>query len=71
MSRRRVSIRIEQLVHIHERRQPAFFTDWDCRLCPAQGCNIDRTAALDTFADHLAKEHRASGGYIRRNRDHV
>lgn len=68
MTRRRISIRIEQLVHIHERRAPAFFVDWEFRLCPIKGCTIERSAALDTFAAHLSQAHRASGGHVRRTK---
>lgn len=63
--RRRVSIRIEHLVTVHERQWPAFFVDWRCRLCHHAGHAIDRTAALDECVEHLAQEHRASGGYRR------
>lgn len=64
--RRRVSIRIEQLVDVHERRQPAFFVDWRCKLCRLAAMALDRTAALDEFARHLTDAHRASGGHRRR-----
>jgi hypothetical protein len=64
--RRRVSIRIEYLVRIKERPEPAFFTDWACRLCPKTGYAVDSSAALDECADHLRESHRASGGRIRR-----
>lgn len=64
--RRRVSIRIEYLVVIKPRPEPAFFVDWRCRLCPHKGYAVDSAAALDEFADHLRDTHRASGGHIRR-----
>jgi len=66
--RRRVSIRIEQLVSITQWPAPAFFCDWRCQIrpCGAKGHAIDTTAALNEFADHLRDSHRASGGRVRR-----
>lgn len=65
--RRRVSIRIEHLVAIAERPEPAFFVDWRCRLCTTvKGYAVDTAAALDEFAEHLREVHRASGGHVRR-----
>ncbi|MGH4011550.1 MAG: hypothetical protein ACRDTH_25860 [Pseudonocardiaceae bacterium] len=67
MTRRQVVfIRIEQLLDIHERRQPAFFVDWRCRLCRFNAGALDRTAALDAAATHLHDAHRAHGGRMRR-----
>lgn len=67
MTRRRVvQIRIEQLVDIHQRPEPAFFVDFRCRLCRKPGHALDTTTALDEFARHLTEVHRATGGYRRK-----
>lgn len=68
MKRQVVFIRIEQLVDVHERREPAFFVDWRCRLCRLSAMALDRTAALNEAADHLQDAHRAHGGRIRRKK---
>lgn len=70
MTRKRVRIAVEQLVEL---TRPAaqvdpFFIDWRCRLCGHRAGALDRTTALDIAAEHLATEHRATGGYRRRNR---
>lgn len=65
-SRRRVSIRVEHLVLIEPRPEPAFFVDWRCRLCSKKGYAVDTSAALDDFAEHLREHHRGSGGHVRR-----
>lgn len=67
--RKAVRLPIDQLVEIHERREPAFFVDWSCRLCPHRTAAVDRTTALNAAADHMHTAHRAHGGHhVRRHR---
>ncbi|MGH7687806.1 MAG: hypothetical protein ACREN2_13465 [Candidatus Dormibacteria bacterium] len=64
--RRRVSIRLEQLVDLHSRPPDEFFTDWRCRLCHRRSGAVDRETALNDAATHLQTDHRAAGGVKRK-----
>ena len=66
MSRKRVTLPIEQLVDVERHAADRFFTTWRCRLCRTRTGALDRETALNEAARHLAEQHNAQGGHHRK-----